>query len=200
MPARPRTPHDNRNKGWDTRRDNTLYRRRRQRPPVRRACRPHVPFPSSFLRAHRPVVAGLGFARRLRLLNWSKSKNSKKSEKGRKKKGGLVAPALVLQKVRMLWGRRAGKARIQGLLFAAGVVTACCERFLLGCTRAQRPQTGSRAVGFAASSAGPCAGTGCAGVPPPSRGAWHFTAAMRLRGGFARRWVTVEVGENAVCA
>ena len=127
-------------------------------------------------------------------------KTRKSRKKVEKKRGVWWPPLLSFKKSVMLRGRRAGKARIQGLLFAAGVVTACCERFLLGCTRAQRPQTGSRAVGFAASSAGPCAGTGCAGVPPPSRGAWHFTAAMRLRGGFARRWVTVEVGENAVCA
>jgi hypothetical protein len=87
---------------------------------------------------------------------------------------------------------------IQGLLLAVGFVATCCERFLLGCTGVQRQRMGSRAgvAFFEQTSAGlSCTGTGCQClfVPSPSRGTMHFAATMRLRGGSAKRLVTLEV-------
>ena len=87
---------------------------------------------------------------------------------------------------------------IQGLLLAVGFVATYCERFLLGCTGVQKQRMGSRAGGafFEQTSAGlECTGTGCqsVGVSSPSRGTMHFAATMRLRGGSAKRLVTLEV-------
>jgi hypothetical protein len=86
---------------------------------------------------------------------------------------------------------------IKGLLLVVGFVATCCERFLLGCTGLQRQRMGSRAGDFFEQTAAglACTGTGCqcVSVLAHSRGTMHFAATMRLRGGSAKRLVTLEV-------